>query len=100
MGDIIRRFHSENRIESISQREKILDTRDKRNIIWKIKKDPILSAPKLAAEIFNKTGKKVHPQTIRRTLKESSYNERVARKKPYVNEANRKKRLKFAKKFF
>ena len=88
-------------MESVPQRSqpKILDTCDKRNIIRKIKKDSTLSAPKLAVEIFNETGKKVHSQTIRRTLKESGYNGWVARKKPYVNEANRKKRLNFAKEF-
>ena len=75
-SSIIRRFNCENRMESIPQKgqPKILDTRDKRNIIRKIKKDSTLSAPKLAVEIFNETGKKVHSQTIRRTLKESGYN--------------------------
>lgn len=85
---LLRGFNCENRIESIPQRgqPKILDTHDKRNNLQKIKKDPTLSASILVAEIFSEIGKKVHPQTIGRTLKESGYNGRVARERPYVNE--------------
>lgn len=101
VGDIVRRFKVEDRIDSIPQKgqPRKLDTRDKRKLLRKIKNDPTLSAPKLATELLNEAGKKVHPQTIRRALKDSGYNGRVARKKPYVNETNRKKRLNFAKEF-
>lgn len=101
VADIVRRFKREDRIDSIPQKgqPKKLDARDKRKLIRKIKKDLTLSAPKLAAELLNEAGKEVHPQTIRRALKEEGYNGRVARKKPYVSEQNRKKRLNFAKEF-
>lgn len=97
--DIIKRYTDEDRIESIPQkgRPKLLTASDKRLIIRKIKKDPGLSAPKLTAELFEETRKKVHPDTVRRALKENGYNGRVARKKPYINEQNRKKRINFAK---
>ncbi|XP_053985494.1 uncharacterized protein LOC128879942 [Hylaeus volcanicus] len=97
----IKRFKYEDRIDSIPRKgqPKKLDGRDKRKLIRIMKKDPSLSAPKLATELLNETRKKIHPQTIRRVLKDSGYNERVARKKPYVNEQNRKKRLNFAKEF-
>jgi hypothetical protein len=67
--------------------------------VRKVKKDPGLSDPKLSADLFEKSGKKVHPDTIRRVLKEYGYNGGVARKEPYINEKNRKKRLVFAKQF-
>ncbi|KAK2579096.1 hypothetical protein KPH14_008495 [Odynerus spinipes] len=88
VADIVKRFKYEDRIDSIPQKgqPKKLDARDKRKLIRKIKKDPTLSAPKLAAELLNEVGKKVHPQTIRRALKENGYNGRVARKKPPVLE--------------
>ena len=56
-----------------------------------------LSAPELSSEIFQETGKKVHADTIRRVLK-AGY-DRMARKKPYIKETNRKKRLIFAKQY-
>ena len=60
VADIIRRYNREDRIESVAQtgRPKLLDIREKRNIIRKVSKDPKLSAPWLAAELFEKTGKK------------------------------------------
>ncbi|XP_076225080.1 uncharacterized protein LOC143174690 [Nomia melanderi] len=89
---IVKRFEYEDRIDSIHQKgqPKKLDARDKRKLIRKIKKDPTLSKPKLAAEFLNEIGKKVHLQKIRKTL---------ARKKPYVKEQNRKKRFHFANEF-
>lgn len=53
----------------------------------------------MCAEVGCGTGKKVTPQTIRNVLKRKGFHGRVARKKPYVNERNRRKRLKFAKEF-
>ena len=84
VADIIRRYNREDRIESVAQtgRPKLLDIRDKRKIIRKVNKDPKLSAPRLAAELFKETGKKVHSDTVRRMLNESGYNGRVPRKKP------------------
>ena len=39
----------------------------------------------------------VHPENVRRVLRAEGYNGRIARKKPYINAINRKKRLEFAK---
>lgn len=99
VGDIIRRFENEDRIESIPQRgqPKELSDREERVIIRKVKNNPKLSAPKLATEVLNECGKKVCPETIRRVIRRSGYNGRIARKKPYISEVNRKKRLQFAK---
>lgn len=39
----------------------------------------------------------VHLEYVRRVLRAEGYNDRIARKKPYINAINRKKRLEFAK---
>lgn len=49
--------------------------------------------------MIRETAKKVDSQTIRKKLKRSGYNGRLARKISYVNEANREKRLNFAREF-
>ena len=98
VADIVHRYIHEDRIDSIRQngRPKLLDSREERKIVRKIKNDPKGSAIKLAAELFQESGKKVHPDTVRRVLKNHGYNGRVPRRKPYINEVNRKKRLNFA----
>ena len=40
----------------------------------------------------------VHENTIRNALQEAGYHHRVARRRPYLNKRDRKRRLKFAKK--
>lgn len=103
VADIIKRYVREDRIESIPQKVHRKITcltkliRDK--LIRKIKVNLGLSATKLTSELYEETSKKIYPNTVRRALKESDYNGRVARKKPFINEANRKKRLIFAKEF-
>ena len=94
MADIVQRYNDEDRIKSIPQKgqPRKLNDRDKRIILKKIKVNSNLSAPKLTSELFQE---EAHADTIRRVLKEAGYNGRVARKKPYINETNRKKRLIF-----
>ncbi|GFY58763.1 hypothetical protein TNIN_206581 [Trichonephila inaurata madagascariensis] len=46
-----------------------LSDRDSRAIVRKVKKNPKISAPKLADEITTASGKKVHPETVRRILR-------------------------------
>lgn len=59
---------------------------DKRENIRKIKVNPGLRAPsKLTSELYKETSKKVHLDTVRRALKESVYNGRIARKIFFVN---------------
>ena len=78
--DIVKRYVREDRIESIPQKghPKLFDSWDKRKIIRKIKINPGLSTTKLTSELYKETSKKVHSDTVRRTLKESGYNGRVA----------------------
>ena len=101
VGNIIKRYINEDRIDLVHQtgRPRTFTDREERNIVRSVIKNPKLSAPKLCAEVGCGTGKKVTPQTIRNVLKRKGFHGRVARKKPYVNERNRRKRLKFAKEF-
>lgn len=76
----------------------MLNEQDSRWLIRRIREDPKLSAPKLATAFEEHSGKRVCAETIRRVLRRAGYNGRVARKKPYLSEKNRKQRLMFAKK--
>lgn len=101
VADIIRRCNTEDRIESIPQsgRPKVLNSREERLIVRKVKVNPTISAPKIASEVLEESRKKVSPETVRRTLRQAGYNGRVARKKPFINEMNRKKRIGFAQEY-
>ncbi|CAF2761239.1 unnamed protein product [Rotaria sp. Silwood2] len=63
----------------------------------KIKVDRRNSAPTVRQEIEQELGVLISNQTVRRRLHEIGFYGRVARKKPYVNKANRLKRLKYVK---
>lgn len=78
---------------------KLLSDHDERKILREVKKNPRISAPKLAAKDECELGKKVSSSTIRRTLKKYNYNGRVARKKPFVSQANNLNRLAFVRKY-
>ncbi|GFY46623.1 hypothetical protein TNIN_281431 [Trichonephila inaurata madagascariensis] len=67
-----------------------------RAIVRKEKKNPKISAPKLADQIATASGKKVHPETFRRILRSGGYNGRVSSKKPFISSVNQQKRLDFA----
>lgn len=77
-------------------RPRKLDDREARAILRKVKKNPKISAPKLADEIATASGKKVHPENVRRILRSSGYNGRVPRRKPFISSVNQQKRLAFA----
>jgi transposase len=80
-----------------SGRPRALTEHDERFIVREIKKNPRISAPKLASEL-ERRGTKVCANTIRNTCKKYGYHGRVARKKFWVSNVNRQKRLDFAKK--
>ncbi|GFY67316.1 hypothetical protein TNIN_243101 [Trichonephila inaurata madagascariensis] len=69
-----------------------LSDRDARAIVRKVKKNPKISAPKLADQIATASGKKVHPETVRRILRSGGYNGRVSSKKPFISSGNQQKR--------
>ena len=64
-----------------------------------VKKNPHVNATILCKTLKEYLGKDVTPQTIRNYLKINGYRGRIARKKPFITKANRKKRLEFAKEY-
>lgn len=98
---VVNRFKQENRIENKARtgRPRKLSEREERYICNEAWKDPKKSAVKLAVEVQKNFDTTVHEETIRRVLHKSNLKSYSARKKPYVSEINRKKRLEFAKKY-
>lgn len=80
-------------------RPKKLTEREERALISEIKKNPKISATKLAMIVKENFKKDVNLELCRRVLRENDYHARVPRKKPYISNINKKKRLKFAKEF-
>lgn len=80
-----------------SGRPKKLSATEERFVVRQIRKDPFLSAPKLAARVANMKGEPVSSDTIRKTLRHQGFHGRVARKKPFISKLNFKKRLQYAK---
>ena len=56
-------------------------------------KDPTFCAPQLTSALLEEIRKEVTCQTIQNIIKETGYNERVARKMPFVNKKYRNERL-------
>ena len=61
--------------------------------IFRKTKDPTFCAPQLTRALLEEIRNEVTCQTIQNILKETGYNERVARKMPYVNKKYRSERL-------
>lgn len=99
--NILKRFTHENRIDLKHGpgRPKRLTLHEERLIMRKVKLNPRVSAPTLVSELYEECGKKVGRETVRRTIRNAGYNGRVARRKPFISEVNRRKRLKFAKEY-
>ncbi|GFT40289.1 transposable element Tc1 transposase [Trichonephila clavipes] len=79
-------------------RKEILSASAKRKIIRSVKKNPLLSAPKLASSISSAIGEKISAETVRRVLHNARLHGRIPVRKPLINCVNRKKRLSLAKK--
>ncbi|GFW59676.1 transposable element Tc1 transposase [Trichonephila clavipes] len=96
---VVKKFNetgsTENKVRS--GRPGIFSAREKRSINKEVKKNPKISAPQLAKDVANTSHKTFSVQTIRNVLYEESYYGRAARKKPFISERNRRKRLDFAK---
>lgn len=78
-------------------RKKILSPANEKFISRIIQKDPGKSINNLTAEVSTMIGKPLSKETVRRTLRMSGFNGRIARRKPFISEVNRKKRLEFAR---
>lgn len=64
-----------------SGRPQRISVRDQRYIFRKIKENPKISAPKIAAELANILAVNVSPSTVRNCLRNNEFHSRVARKK-------------------
>lgn len=95
---IIKRYKFDKSVENKSKvaNNKIFSVSDEQYIVRQVKKDPFLSAPKLASIAEKDLGKKCCPQTIRNILERDGFNGRRARHKPLINKRNQKARLRFA----
>ncbi|GFS51667.1 transposable element Tc1 transposase [Trichonephila clavipes] len=78
-------------------RKEILSTSAKRKIIHSVKKDPRVSASKLALSMSSTIEEKISDGTIRRTLHQYGFHGRTPIRKPLIKYVNRQKRVIFAK---
>ena len=99
--NIVRKYKNDNTIENKPRtgRPKKLSRRDVSHIMNEVVKNPRISAPNLAESIAKISGKRVHPKTVQRVIRNNGYRSRVPRKKPLISEKNRQLRLDFAKKY-
>ncbi|CAK9832042.1 Transposable element Tc1 transposase [Anthophora retusa] len=82
-----------------SGRPKKLTPREEKAVLREVKKNPFISAPKLAAVVTRNFNKEIHAQLCRRILWNNNIHGRVPRKKPYISKKNKQLRLNFAKAF-
>lgn len=78
-------------------RPKILNHCEERYLVICAKAHPDKSAREILFSIATFSGKYLSVEMVRRTLRNNGYNRHVARKKPWIGEKNREKKLEFAK---
>lgn len=95
---VIKRFQDAKTIVNAARkgRPKKLKPRNERSVIQKVRKNAFLTAPALADDLALTSGITVHPQTVRNLLHSAGFHGRCPRKKPFISETNRLKRLQFA----
>lgn len=98
---IIQRHKNQEPLENKPKtgRKKKLTEKDVAYLARMVRKDPFVSAPKLAKRMEETTGKAMGRMTITRALKTSGIGSYVPCKKPFISKKNRAKRLEYAKKY-
>ncbi|GFX05780.1 hypothetical protein TNCV_5089701 [Trichonephila clavipes] len=76
-----------------------LTSRAKRMTVRSATNKPMTSAQNIANELLSPCNVSVSAQTVRKALHSAGLKARIPRKKPYISEVNRKRRLEFAMKF-
>lgn len=76
---------------------KKLTEREERQIVKEMELNPRMSVPKLNGGFRNQSGTVVSDETVRRTLRTSGLNGRVAANKPFISPKNRLDRLEYAR---
>ncbi len=95
--EIVERFEKPGRIDYLNTnagRNRKLNECDERLVLRKVKLNPKLSARKISSNIVDECKKHENPETG------AGYNGRVAKRKPLINERNRKIRLQFAQEHY
>lgn len=97
--NIVKRYQQFQNVENRPKKatNKIFSESDERFLVRKIKINPFLSAPKLAEIAEVDLGKRACASTIRNMLRKENLGGRRCRKKPFISDVNKKKRLQFAK---
>lgn len=78
-------------------RPPLLNDRERRKLLQNVSKHPRKSAPTLASELAVDSQKNIHPENVRRVLRNNGYHGRKPRRKPFISAVNEQKRLKFAR---
>lgn len=101
VGRMIQRFKNNESMEPKPKtgRKKKLTEKDVSYLARVVRKDPFISAPKLAKQMEETTGKTMGRMTITRALKSAGIGSCVPSKKPYISKKNQTKRLEYAKKY-
>lgn len=97
--NIIKKFRTTGSVlnKPRSGRPSKLNEREQRSIHRRVERDPTSSAASIAEEIASTSNTTFCLQTVRNVIHKYNYYGRVQRKKPFISEINRKKRLEFAK---
>ena len=97
---IINRFKEEGHFESKPRtgRPKKISKSDEKLLVREIKKNPLISGPKLATALLTTTGTNVSASAVRKTVNQLGYHGRVARRIPFISKKNKRARMEFARK--
>lgn len=97
--DVIKYYKNTSKVKPPprSGRKPILTERDKRHLIHVVKEDRKVPLNVLNEKFTQATSTKVSTHTLRRCLHEKGFFSRIGKRKPFVNEKNRKKRLEWTK---
>lgn len=98
---VIKNFQSTGSILSKARtgRPSKLTEREKRTILASVKENPRITASKISENLRESFSKHIHEDTVRKILKKNDYHGRVARRKPYISDINRQKRMDFANEY-
>lgn len=95
---IYKKFNDTGNVKNLprSGRPTKLSEATKRSIVRTVKKNPCLSAVKIAETLSINNNETVSASSVRRALYSGGLHGRVPRKKPFISKVNKKRRLDFA----
>lgn len=81
-----------------SGRPKVVNPTQEREILREIKTNPIQSATEINKKLTISSNLQCSTETVRNILRKNNFNARTVRKKPFISQVNKKKRMDYAKK--